>query len=152
MSDNIHFISAADLPEAEGEEVEVLCVENGELKKKAASGLGGADADIFANITITSYDVEDGSCEFSVSDEKVPTYSELYAMLMGGTAPKMNGLLTVEPWEALNVDQYSTIGCSGLGFYPEETNVIACYFGVHESFNGCLLVYEDETVEWVVFW
>ena len=39
--ENINFIPADQLPETEGNEVSVLCVENGELKRKTASGLGG---------------------------------------------------------------------------------------------------------------
>ena len=41
MAENINFIPATDLPEATVDEVSVLCVENGELKQKSASGLGG---------------------------------------------------------------------------------------------------------------
>lgn len=41
VNNNINFIPANELPEAEGDEVSVLCIENGELKQKAASGLGG---------------------------------------------------------------------------------------------------------------
>ena len=44
MSENINFIPANELPVAEGDEVSVLCVENGELKQKSASGLGGKTA------------------------------------------------------------------------------------------------------------
>lgn len=32
MSENINFIPANDLPVAEGDEVSVLCLENGEMK------------------------------------------------------------------------------------------------------------------------
>lgn len=38
---NIEFISAKDLPTTESNEVDVLCVENGELKLKAGASLGG---------------------------------------------------------------------------------------------------------------
>lgn len=41
MSNNIEFISAADLPTTDAKEVDVLCVENGELKLRAGAGLGG---------------------------------------------------------------------------------------------------------------
>ena len=34
------FIAAKDLPVAEGDEVDVLCVENGELKRKEGASLG----------------------------------------------------------------------------------------------------------------
>lgn len=36
------FIAAKDLPVAEGDEVDVLCVENGELKRKEGASLGGS--------------------------------------------------------------------------------------------------------------
>lgn len=39
--ENREFISAANLPTTEAEEVDVLCVENGELKRKPGASLGG---------------------------------------------------------------------------------------------------------------
>lgn len=39
---NIEFIAANNLPVTEAEEVDVLCVVDGELKRKPAEGLGGA--------------------------------------------------------------------------------------------------------------
>ena len=39
--ENINFIPANQLPTTEAEEVSVLCLENGEMKQKAAKGLGG---------------------------------------------------------------------------------------------------------------
>lgn len=42
MADNINLIPAAELPLTEAKEVDVLCVENGELKRKAAGNLGGS--------------------------------------------------------------------------------------------------------------
>ena len=43
MAENINFISAAELPEATGEEVSVLCLENGEMKQKPGASFGGAE-------------------------------------------------------------------------------------------------------------
>ena len=42
--ENINFISATQLPEAEGDEISVLCLENGEMKQKPAKTLGGGGA------------------------------------------------------------------------------------------------------------
>lgn len=42
MAENINFISANELPEATGDEIEVLCVENGQMKRKTGSLGGGA--------------------------------------------------------------------------------------------------------------
>lgn len=55
MSENINFIPANELPVAEGDEVSVLCLENGELKQKAANGLGGGgnpEYDLVIRITL----------------------------------------------------------------------------------------------------
>lgn len=41
MANNIELIPASELPVAEGTEVDVLCVENGELKRKEGASLGG---------------------------------------------------------------------------------------------------------------
>ena len=38
---NIEFIPASNLPTTEASEVDVLCVENGELKLKAGASIGG---------------------------------------------------------------------------------------------------------------
>lgn len=52
MAENINFISAAELPEATGEEVSVLCLENGEMKQKPANGLGsGEKPDMVITVT-----------------------------------------------------------------------------------------------------
>ena len=41
MSENYEMIAASDLPEATSNKVDVLCVEDGELKRKAGTSLGG---------------------------------------------------------------------------------------------------------------
>lgn len=43
MSEKIELIPAAELPVANGDEVDVLCVENGELKRKESASLGGGE-------------------------------------------------------------------------------------------------------------
>lgn len=56
MAEN--FIPANELPVAEGDEVSVLCLENGEMKQKPASGLGGGSS-YDAVITITDIPEEE---------------------------------------------------------------------------------------------
>lgn len=53
MTENIEFISAKDLPEATGEEVSVLCVENGEMKQKPGASLGGSGGVLIVTLTTT---------------------------------------------------------------------------------------------------
>lgn len=55
MAENIEFISAAALPTTEAESVEVLCLENGALKKKAADGLGGGGSIFIIDTTADDY-------------------------------------------------------------------------------------------------
>lgn len=55
MAENIEFIAANDLPEAEGDEVSVLCLEGGELKQKPGASLGGKMFWFPSNILCTDY-------------------------------------------------------------------------------------------------
>ena len=42
MAENINFIPATELPNTYADEVDVLCVENGEMKRKTGTSLGGS--------------------------------------------------------------------------------------------------------------
>lgn len=52
MADNINFIPANELPTTEAESVEVLCVEDGELKKKSTAV--EYDLDIVVSLDLTN--------------------------------------------------------------------------------------------------
>lgn len=54
MANNIEFVPASELPMAETDDIEVLCIENGELKLKDGSGLGGS-GEFDAVLRSTSY-------------------------------------------------------------------------------------------------
>lgn len=41
MAENYEFISAANLPTTDAKEVDVICVEGGELKRKPGASIGG---------------------------------------------------------------------------------------------------------------
>lgn len=52
MAEKIEFIPANELPVAEGDEVSVLCLENGEMKQKPGASLGGGEkADMVIALT-----------------------------------------------------------------------------------------------------
>lgn len=159
MSEKINFIPVADLPQAEGNDLQLLCVENGEMKQKDTAGMG-LTADIFANITVTNYveghnDAEgnwvDGYYEFTVSDEKLPTYAQLREMLMNGVTPKSGGLVTVVPCEDLIVPQYQTVtgGYIFAGVYNGQ-NLIQDRIWAY-NFEVDMIVFEDGTVEWYLW-
>lgn len=159
MSEKINFIPAADLPQAEGNDLQLLCVENGEMKQKDTTGMG-LTTDIFANITVTNwveeYEDDEGNWvagyhEFTVSDEKVPTYAQLREMLMNGTTPKCGGLVTIVPWEDWEMAQYQAItgGYISAGVYNGQ-NFIQDRIWAY-NFLIDIVVFEDGTIEWYLF-
>ena len=60
MSENIEFISASNLPTTEAEEVDVLCVENGELKRKAGATLGGGGGSFVMRLSAEDFGNDEG--------------------------------------------------------------------------------------------
>lgn len=58
--ENIEFIPASNLPITEGSEVDVLCVENGELKRKAISLGGDPEYDLILRV-VGGWDEESGN-------------------------------------------------------------------------------------------
>lgn len=74
MAENMNFIPANELPEAVGDEIEVLCVENGQMKRKIGS-LGGKGLIVemtLNNITPTS------QTEFTYNDNADEIAETLY--------------------------------------------------------------------------
>ena len=73
MAENINFIPATELPEAVGDDVSVLCLENGEMKQKPANGFGsgGETPDMVITVGSTSnngiqngnYEITEGSVD-----------------------------------------------------------------------------------------
>ena len=96
MAEKIEFVSAADLPATEAEEVDVLCVENGELKKKKEKGLpdnvltydkenppAGVENGVFVGggsgggLTVVRFiEDENGKWRLQIGDEVCPVVSE----------------------------------------------------------------------------
>ena len=102
--ENINFIPATELPEAEGDEVSVLCVENGELKQKAASGLGGGGSgsgstnyDLAVRFNL-SYDPDEGNvyvdCEILSG-----SYDAVVQKLDEGVAPNVLAVESGIMWD-----------------------------------------------------
>ena len=80
MTENINFIPANKLPYADGKQVEVLCLEDGELKRKTADGLGSSG--ITVHYTVTELPQEEWM-DYSVSPVPVGTFAKVKASLMG---------------------------------------------------------------------
>lgn len=79
MSEKTNFIPANELPLAEGEQVEVLCLENGEMKRKPADGLGGGSG-YDAMILIT----RDPDNEWDTMVLESGSHAEIHAKIMAG--------------------------------------------------------------------
>lgn len=91
MAEKINFIPANQLPEAQGNEVNVMCLENGEMKQIPGANLSGPDLAItpipydgvnayFNQIAGTVQGIEYGPQYVSYDPEKVvSTYEKLLA-------------------------------------------------------------------------
>lgn len=82
MAENINFISATELPEATGEEVSVLCLENGEMKQKPANGLGGGGF-MEVEITLSGNDFYTGTATFNKTYNEIKDAMEKGYFVMG---------------------------------------------------------------------
>lgn len=84
MAGNINLIPATELPEATGEEVSVLCLENGEMKQKPANGLGGGEKPDMV-ITIASLSTSGAqSGNYEITEGSV---AAVFAAVRGGRYP-----------------------------------------------------------------
>ena len=61
------LISAKDLPITEAEEVDVLCVDGGELKRKQAKGLGGAGGYVI-RVPLSDMAMGEGTITVNISE------------------------------------------------------------------------------------
>lgn len=69
MAENYEFVSAADLPTTDAKEVDVLCVEGGELKRKPGASIGGGGGYVVRLPADTEMQTgDDGSITFLVTE------------------------------------------------------------------------------------
>ena len=127
--EKIEFISAADLPATEAEEVEVLCVENGELKRKPGASLGGG----------SSYDMTVRLWWEMNGDGEMMQNGEILAGTYEGALQKINSnqpalILVFEDgtaWEQIE-DGHFPYKCTGESFLQWQKNK---YEGVEYLFS-----------------
>ena len=82
MAENINFISATELPEATGEEVSVLCLENGEMKQKPGASLGGGGF-MEVEITLSGTNFSSGTATFNKTYNEIKDAMEKGYFVMG---------------------------------------------------------------------
>lgn len=82
MAENINFIPATELPEATGEKVSVLCLENGEMKQKSGASLGGGGF-MEVEITLSGFDFISGTVTFNKTYNEIKDAMEKGYFVMG---------------------------------------------------------------------
>lgn len=110
MSKNINFIPANKLPVTEGNEVSVLCLENGEMKQKPASGLGGGGYDAVIKFT---HDPDNEWDEYTLESGD---YAAIYAKFAAGELPRV-------------LIKGSVLSGENAGLQVLETAVSCAYYG-----------------------
>ena len=103
---NIEFIPASNLPTTEANEVDVLCVENGELKRKAGASLGGGKLVVIKPEDLYINDAENSGtlilvnaelfaeCEKQINGESVLTALYIYEQDGGKYSESLGGVST----------------------------------------------------------
>lgn len=121
MNKNINFISVTELPEATGEEVSVLCLENGEMKQKPGASLGGAAA-VDAVIDLGTYSDTTNLSDLTGGSVPVGTVKMIEAKIAAGEMPKLIGIITYQYYDAAlkSVFEFTAVGTYG-------ANQVRCY-------------------------
>lgn len=120
MSENINFIPATELPEATGDEVSVLCVENGSLKQKPGAIFGDevCDMKIRYNFTDNSYKLVQGTYDKVVHKIVNDVFATVYYIKIHDTS-KQIGLSGVLYFPDSNMIQVSADGLI-FNVYPDN--------------------------------
>ena len=123
MTENINFIPATELPEATGEEVSVLCIENGEMKQKPGASIGGKEWDmrIRFNLIDGTYELIDGTYQQVLSKINNDVSPTIYCIRIDAYGKEAIPL-TAKYFSALNTLQVSA---EGVVFEVSSDNSIA---------------------------
>ena len=81
--ENKEFIAASQLPVTEAKEVNVLCLENGELKQKPAGNLGGGGGGYVIHVKADEVDMS-GAATNVISINSAESYDNYAEILFNG--------------------------------------------------------------------
>lgn len=109
--ENREFIPATELPEAVGDDVSVICLENGELKQKPGASIGGevCDMKIRYNFNDNSYEIIHGTYDKVVNKIINDVYPVVYCIKIRNLC-KSIGTVYVEYFDAENKIMLSADG------------------------------------------
>ena len=131
MTENINFISATELPEATGEEVSVLCLENGEMKQKPGASLGGG---VDAVIDLGTYSDTANLSDLTGGSVPVGTVKMIEAKIAAGEMPKLIGIITYQYYDSMckSIFEFTAVGTYG-------ENQVRCYCDIMPYSGHCSL-------------
>ena len=127
MAKNINFIPATELPEATGEEVSVLCLENGEMKQKPANGLAGG---VDAVIDLGAYSDTANLSDLTGGSVPVGTVKMIEAKIAAGEMPKLKGIIAYQYYDDMKKSIFEFTAVGGYG-----ENQVRCYCDIM-SYSG----------------
>lgn len=128
MANNIELIAASELPVAEGTEVDVLCIENGELKRKEGASLGGGSYD--AVIDLGVYSNTSDLSDLAGGAVPVGIVKMIEEKIASGEMPKIMGKIAYNYYDNYH---YCVFVFTSFGDY--STNQVRCY-GVAKTYSG----------------
>lgn len=123
--ENIEFIPASNLPITEGSEVDVLCVENGELKRKAISLGGDPEYDLILRV-VGGWDEETGNNIVNEYEVIQGSYDAVKQKIDSGIVPKV---IIVDEYTNGDYREKTAYECGWLGWFSHaDQNYEAIYF------------------------
>lgn len=148
MSEKINFIPASELPEAQGDTVDVLCVEDGKMKRKSANGLGGGGglvvfiAEEFLNAELSElWGTEVYNASRNGSPEDIMTYEE------GKAAIKRGGCIAMAFVDDTSDEGegFDAVFCAGGQFAPDY-KIIGVFFDESTDSYSFVLAFSDTEI------
>ena len=124
--ENIEFIPASNLPITEGSEVDLLCVENGELKLKAGASIGGnTEYDLILRV-VGGQDEETGDDIVIEYEVMQGSYDAVKQKIDNGIVPKV---IIVDEYTNGDYREKTAYECGWLGWFSHaDQNYEAIYF------------------------
>ena len=143
MPENINFISAAELPEATGEEIRVLCLENGEMKQKSGASFGGAET---PDMVLTVSDTVGAKVTSSNATVTLGSVSAVFDAVRAGRQP----IVKIQYRNGADDYVYCSRGETNavVSLYGESVYLYFCIASSSDILSHIVLVMSDGSISW----
>ena len=144
MAKNINFIPATELPEATGEEVSVLCLENGEMKQKSGASFGGG-----AETPDMVLTVSDSFSAKVTSSNATVTLGSVSAVLDAARAGRQP-IVKIQYRRGADDDAYGSRGETNavVSLYGESVYLYFCIASSSDILSHTVQVISDGSISW----